>query len=741
MSRKVEIELVVDADGVVRGVRIAGGEFQKLDKSINATGKKVHDLFDTFTKSLKVAAAAAVAALGAAIVRMAASGIRRAFELGTAVEETASKFKTVFGEASADVDRFLDEFANMAGLTKTEGREIVATLGAMSQGFGMSSKESGDFSESVVRLAGDMASFNNASIEDTLAAIRSGLVGEQEPLRRYGILLTAAKVEQRALEMSIGKTKEELTEQEKVLARLSLTYEEAGVQVGDLERTQDSTANSARNLSSIWREQQEQLSEALLPTFGLVLAALRDITTSTEDTRNAFIRFVSEGIFEVVRGLVEMGYTMSNAITMVVNFGRALGLVGDEISPQGIIAKRIDTWNRRWAMFATATGHASIALERFKATYRGFRALVQEKIGLEEAAQLNRELEKEARIRIDSIRAEMIAASQARDQRNTYAEELRAELDDILNDLNDLSSFTPAPPPNISAPEARPSTAANDAMKEYISLSSQAIDTSNAWLDQERQAEAEMEEMHLRRVARQIEEDDARVAALESFKLQVEMWKGGDAAKQEAIERTLAAQLSAVDTSIQSNKDMLRATIDVVRNMIQAYYAQAIAKSLASLGISALIAGPFIAIGLNALFNKLIPKFRHGVDDFEGGVAQVHKDEIIYLPPGSSVVSQNESRRMMSAAQPRDAAAANAVSQDESRPVVAAARSKYVAAANAVSQDESRPVMTAIRSQYAAAAMGGRMDIYVHGEFIQRGTDMRAVLREVDRKYDRMGVT
>ena len=55
----------------------------------------------------------------------------------------------------------------------------------------------------LVELAADLASFNNTSPEDALLALRSGLSGETEPLKRYGIAINDARLKQEALNQGI----------------------------------------------------------------------------------------------------------------------------------------------------------------------------------------------------------------------------------------------------------------------------------------------------------------------------------------------------------------------------------------------------------------------------------------------------------------------------------------------------------------------------------------------------------
>ena len=112
------------------------------------------------------------------------STIRQMWELGTAAEETASKFATTFGAGEAQVQDFIDAQGTLLGLNKTLAREMTATAGAIVQGMGMSREASAAFSVQMVKAAGDLQSFHNVPIQDTFIALRAGLTGEIEPLRR-----------------------------------------------------------------------------------------------------------------------------------------------------------------------------------------------------------------------------------------------------------------------------------------------------------------------------------------------------------------------------------------------------------------------------------------------------------------------------------------------------------------------------------------------------------------------------
>jgi hypothetical protein len=241
------------------------------------------------------------------------------WELGSAAAETDSKFKTTFGkEGSATVQAFIDKFGTLMGLNKTVAQEMTATAGAIVQGMGASKNASAQFSQRIVKLAGDLQSFHNVPIQETFNAIRAGMVGEQEPLRRFGIMLNAADVESRALIDTHKKHKDELTQLEKSQAAVNLMYERAGPALGDLERTQNSTANQARNLKSEYDNLKIEMAGRLLPVFAMLIDGV-------QHNKDSFITF-GKALFTVGQFVAGVLYQAFDSVASILT-GVVMGAI------------------------------------------------------------------------------------------------------------------------------------------------------------------------------------------------------------------------------------------------------------------------------------------------------------------------------------------------------------------------------------------------------------------------------
>ncbi len=246
-------------------------------------------------KRVKVSAAGLRTAFLAVIA--SAGGLvfafKKLFDTGSGVLETQSKFNTVFGASAGRMDEFNKEFARTAGLTKTVGQELLATTGSIVQGLGFSTGASADFSKAVLRLAGDLGSFNNIPTAETARAIQAALTGEREQLKRLGIVVREADVKQRALALSGGNAARAATEQVRATASLQLITERAGKAVGDLNRTQDSAENRSKRVKAAFADQFNQLSTDLMPVLVELLPLFEELANKAEAATKRVAGFIT----------------------------------------------------------------------------------------------------------------------------------------------------------------------------------------------------------------------------------------------------------------------------------------------------------------------------------------------------------------------------------------------------------------------------------------------------------------
>jgi hypothetical protein len=171
-------------------------------------------------------------------------------EAGSEAEETQSKFDTLFAGIEEEANRAVDSLAADLGRSRTDLRNYTSDLQQLFDAWKIGADQGLDLSLTLSQLAVDLASFSNTADSDALAAIRSGLIGESEPLRRYGVTLSETRVQAEALALGLVGVSEELTEQDKLYARVSIILKDTQAAQGDAIRTADSYANSIKAIKS-----------------------------------------------------------------------------------------------------------------------------------------------------------------------------------------------------------------------------------------------------------------------------------------------------------------------------------------------------------------------------------------------------------------------------------------------------------------------------------------------------------
>jgi len=218
-----------------------------------------------------------LAAVGGAIAGAFAFGqiagfAKEAIDGAVNIGEQLSKLDVLAEGSSKKFDEWSDTTAKAMGIAKGDALEAAGQFVGLFKAAGKVGDEGIGAAQTMVKLASGMASFNNASPEETLAALQSGLRGEFEPLRKYNVLLDDATLKQVAFEKGIiSSTNEALTPQQKTLAAYEAIMAQTTNQIDDFTRTSDSAANKQRALGAMFTDTKNKIGDALRPAFEVLL--------------------------------------------------------------------------------------------------------------------------------------------------------------------------------------------------------------------------------------------------------------------------------------------------------------------------------------------------------------------------------------------------------------------------------------------------------------------------------------
>lgn len=282
--RTLKLNLLADVNDFSKGLESAQAKFANFGDKLESLSRK------------------AVIALGA--ITFAA---KKTIDSASDLNESLSKSTVVFDDQAKVIEDFSKTASKQLGLSQKAALEAASNFAILGKGAGLTGKDLSSFSTDLTGLAADLASFNNTTTDEAIVALAAGLRGESEPLRRFGVLLSAAAVESKALEMGLAKTSKELTDQDKVLARNALIVEQTTLQQGDFARTADGAANKQRILAAELENTRAQIGQGLLPVYQQLLNLLLPLTEWAGKNADAFVK-VGSAVAIVAGSIVVLNY-------------------------------------------------------------------------------------------------------------------------------------------------------------------------------------------------------------------------------------------------------------------------------------------------------------------------------------------------------------------------------------------------------------------------------------------------
>ena len=282
-KNKVYITLEVDDKGSATMKQFGGNTekaFDKLKKNAKAGGAQAGKMERAWEKSMshmkahwKGYALAGGAALAATAAVIAATS-RKAIAAASDLQEVQGKFDVVFAGQEKKAEAWSKTLVDSYAMSMRESKEYLSSIQDLLVPMGMAADKAGLMSNEVVKLSADLGSFNNLPTEKVMEDIQSALVGNYETMKKYGVVLNATVVQEKALAMGLADTKDGLTAGMKAQASYQLMVEGSTAAIGDMARTQDSAANQEKQTKALLEDITALLGKALIPYYQ---AALKEV--------------------------------------------------------------------------------------------------------------------------------------------------------------------------------------------------------------------------------------------------------------------------------------------------------------------------------------------------------------------------------------------------------------------------------------------------------------------------------
>ena len=188
--------------------------------------------------------------------------------------EATDLFHNAMGNLSGEADTLISKMQGLLGVDPTKAMTYMATIQSLGTSFGLASDKAYVLSKNLTQLAYDEGSYWNKDVAETFTAMSSAISGEIEPIRRLGVDLSQARLQQELLALGFNKQVSSLSQTDKAVLRyIAIMKQTANVQ-GNLAQTIQSPANQIKILKAQLDMLAKSVGSLLYPALKSILPPL-----------------------------------------------------------------------------------------------------------------------------------------------------------------------------------------------------------------------------------------------------------------------------------------------------------------------------------------------------------------------------------------------------------------------------------------------------------------------------------
>lgn len=188
--------------------------------------------------------------------------------------EATDLFHNAMANLSGEADTLISKMQGLLGVDPTKAMTYMATIQSLGTSFGLTSDKAYILSKNLTQLAYDEGSYWNKNVAETFTAMSSAISGEIEPIRRLGIDLSQARLQQELLSLGFNKQVSSLSQADKAVLRyIAIMKQTANVQ-GNLAQTIQSPANQIKILKAQLDMLAKSVGSLLYPAMKSILPPL-----------------------------------------------------------------------------------------------------------------------------------------------------------------------------------------------------------------------------------------------------------------------------------------------------------------------------------------------------------------------------------------------------------------------------------------------------------------------------------
>lgn len=343
-------KVVIEFDGKVNkfdaSIDTLIEEIKGLREQLKGMGKDAKDAGDDFKKSTedvdKMSKSAKGLSLSLSSVKKTyavftgmTKSIMKFTEMSTQAIGVQTRFNSVFGstkEELKDAKTWVNEYSDALYLDNAEVMDAASTFKLLAGNIGLTNEQANIMSEGLTKLSYDLMALrgeNDASMAQT--ALQSALGGEAEAMKRYGVMLNQATLQQTLYSLGIDRTVASLNAAERAqLIYYQIMNTTAGQQ-GYYAKTLMSPANALKIIKTQFTLLAREIGNVfipilmeLLPVVIAITKVLRELAQWLAGIFNIDINFdnITSGVGDITTGIGGIGEEADKTSGKIKNMTR-----------------------------------------------------------------------------------------------------------------------------------------------------------------------------------------------------------------------------------------------------------------------------------------------------------------------------------------------------------------------------------------------------------------------------------
>lgn len=200
--------------------------------------------------------------------------------LGNAAEkfnsyyEAANLFGVSMKGLTGEASTFINKMETLLGIDPTEAMNNMATIQGLTTSFGIASDKAYVLSKNLTQLGYDLASLKNIPVAESFTKIQAAISGELEPIRRLGVDISNARLQQELLNLGYSQSVSTLSQADKAILRYIAIMKQTTDAQGDFARTINSPSNQIKILKAQLNSLSRSVGSLLYPALKSILPPL-----------------------------------------------------------------------------------------------------------------------------------------------------------------------------------------------------------------------------------------------------------------------------------------------------------------------------------------------------------------------------------------------------------------------------------------------------------------------------------